>query len=69
MGECSYWWKADDDEQRCDLTDRACACAGRENNCPLGGRAIGAALREEEKVTLAETAMRARRARKAKEAS
>jgi len=65
---CSYWWNADEEEW-CDLTDAACECGGRRQDCSLSDKSIAAALREEEKATLAEAARRARRARKQQEAS
>ncbi len=68
MKSCDYWWDAGDGE-RCDLTDGPCECGGDLRDCSLNGKAVDAALREEEKITLAETALRARRARKQQEAS
>lgn len=68
MGQCAYWWTIDED-QWCDLTDNACSCEGSEAQCALSGSAISAALLEQERMTLAETAQRARRRRSAEEAS
>ena len=67
MRACDYWWNADDGEW-CDLTDGACECGGRQKNCSMNGWALEAVLREEKKITLAETALRARRARRQEEA-
>jgi len=65
---CDYWWNAGEEEW-CDLTGGSCECGGRQQDCSLNGKAVDAALREEEKATLAEAALRARRARRQQEAS
>ncbi len=68
MRECSYWWKADD-EERCDMADMECPCHGLQHDCPLGGSAIERAVKVQQRFTLQEAARRARRAHREQEAS
>ncbi|MDH7601896.1 MAG: hypothetical protein QHI38_07085 [Armatimonadota bacterium] len=67
MKPCEYWW-TDANVEWCDLTNSQCTCRGATSQCPLSGKAIEAALREQERITLEQLAMRARRTRKDAEA-
>lgn len=68
MGECIYWCSIDRDEW-CDLTNSKCECGGSGRKCPLGNTAFTAAVLEEQQMTLAEAALRAKRRRSIKNAS
>jgi hypothetical protein len=56
LEDCGYWWTSDQDEW-CDLIG---SCGGRGKDCSFSARAVEAAMREE-KQSLLEDALRARR--------
>ncbi|MCL5104976.1 MAG: hypothetical protein M1133_12800 [Armatimonadetes bacterium] len=60
--QCEYWYN-EDNADWCDLANSGCTCAGKEVNCALNGKSISAALREQEKMTLQEESLRARKRR------
>lgn len=68
VGQCGFWWNVDSDEW-CDLAESACDCAGSQGKCPLDASVIAAARAEDQEMTLADAALRARRRRSAQEAS
>ncbi|MCL5103217.1 MAG: hypothetical protein M1133_03755 [Armatimonadetes bacterium] len=65
--QCDYWCN-DDNEQWCDLAGSECKCGGKEVECALSDKSVSAAFREQEKMTMRETALRAQK-RRMKEAS
>ena len=65
--QCEYW-SNDENEEWCDLAAANCKCGGKEASCALGAKSVSAALREQEKMTMREAALRAQK-RRMKEAS
>ena len=64
MGRCEYWW-LDDESGWCEMMSGGCICGGQEGDCSLTDNAVSAALVEEEKSTLQELALRAKKRRAA----
>jgi len=62
MAHCEYWISAGS-EQFCDLSADSCWCGGNDNRCALKDKSVSAALKDEERITLDDAALRARRRR------
>lgn len=68
MGQCDYWWISGTTEW-CDLTGQSCACGGSDATCRLKRKAIVQAMEEEERISLNEAWIRARKRRSAQQAT
>ena len=68
VGQCEHWWQ-DGESGWCDLMSGACNCAARDENCSLSDNAVSSALLEEERATLQEASLRARKRRSTQMAS
>ena len=68
MSQCDYWLP-DGTVEWCGISNSDCDCGGDQQQCPLTDQAIASALKEEEKATLEEASIRARKRRGLQDAS
>ena len=68
MSQSDYWWP-DKETEWCEIISAYCNGGGDQQHCSLTDQAIASALKEEERVTLAEASIRARKRRGLQDAS